>query len=87
MTPLSEDDYFTRNPEFSTWLRDRRKVRIHGLTARSTTSPYAAIPADFALLQTHCQQMQNFFAMSVTLALRSLAPCYALQTVLLCPTV
>ena len=30
VTPISDDDYFTRNPEFSTWLLERRKVRAHG---------------------------------------------------------
>ena len=30
VAPISEDDYFARNPEFSTWLRERRKVRTRG---------------------------------------------------------
>ena len=41
VTPISEDDYFTRNPEFSTWLRERRKVRAHGFVTRWTMQPYA----------------------------------------------
>ena len=41
VTPISDDDYFTRNPEFSTWLRERRKVSTHGSITRSTMQPCA----------------------------------------------
>lgn len=33
MEPITEDDYFAKNPEFSTWLRERKKKFFNELTS------------------------------------------------------
>ena len=41
MTPITEDDYFAKNAEFSTWLRERRKVCIFDCCRHCESGYYA----------------------------------------------
>ncbi len=35
VTPISEDDYFAKNPEFSAWLRDVKHIHFNELAAEA----------------------------------------------------
>jgi len=62
VTPISDDDYFTRNPEFSTWLRERRKVRAHGFVTMQSPAgsnshtPRRLLLSAFLQNQRRCRQ-------------------------------
>ena len=40
MTPISEEDYFAKNPEFSAWLRDLQHIHFNELTAEASREQF-----------------------------------------------
>ena len=40
VTPISEDDYFAKNPEFSAWLRDLQHIHFNELTAEASRDKF-----------------------------------------------
>ena len=60
--PITEDDYFAKNPEFSTWLRERKKKYFNELTsesARELFSGFIQLWNDRKLPAKYYQGMQG----------------------------
>ncbi len=56
VTPISEEDYFAKNPEFSSWLRDCQRVHFNELAAEDARERFKVPVARDACVAPCCPE-------------------------------